>query len=390
MGGGSRLLHGVRILDFTWAAAGPYATLLLGFLGADVVKVESLRRLDPARRGFLMQSYDGVDLSPVFNELNLNKRSLQIDLTQKESVGIIREIAGQFDVVVDNFRPGVMARLGFGADLLLADHPHLVVASSSANGATGPEAMGAGLASIFAASGGLSTQSGYPDGPPTEVSDTMDYRSGTALAVAIAAALLHRRRTGRGQRIDLSSREVVLASAPDSLLAAALGVEWAPRVGNGHRLMIPHGLFACSDGSWLAVAVDGPGEWSGLCAALGEPEWERRYPDADRRREVEGMIIDAVARWAAYLQCHGVAAAPVMTFEAIAGDPHLEARQTLVEVHHPALGRQRVMRAPWRLEGYEPGTVRAGPCLGADNDILLAGCRAATSVPPERREEVFR
>ncbi|HUJ67696.1 MAG TPA: CoA transferase, partial [Acidimicrobiales bacterium] len=281
-GGAGRLLDGIRILDFTWAAAGPYATLLLGFLGAEVVKVESLRRVDPARRGFLGQTYEGMDRSPVFNELNLGKKSLQIDLTQPESVAIIREIIAVFDVVVDNFRPGVMDRLGLGADALLSEHPNLIVASSSANGSTGPEAMGAGLASIFAASGGLSVQTGYEDGPPTEGSDTMDYRSGTALAVAILAALLGRARTGRGQRIDLSSREVLLASAPDGVLAADLGVDWKPRVGNGHREMAPHGVFPCADG-WLALAVGGEKEWAGLCSVLGRDEWVEALPAAEDR-----------------------------------------------------------------------------------------------------------
>ena len=204
------MLEGIRVLDFTWAAAGPYATLLLALLGADVVKVESTKRLDPARSGFIAR-YEGTEHSPIFNELNLNKRSVEVDLTQPEGASMVKLLAGDVDIVVDNFRPGVMARFGLGPADLLDGYPHLIVASSSANGSTGPEAMGAGLAGIFAASGGLSEQTGYADGPPTQLSDPMDYRVGTALAVGILAALLERARTGMGQHVDFSSCEVFAA-----------------------------------------------------------------------------------------------------------------------------------------------------------------------------------
>jgi crotonobetainyl-CoA:carnitine CoA-transferase CaiB-like acyl-CoA transferase len=396
--GAGRLLRGIRVLDFTWAAAGPYATLLLGFLGAEIVKVESLRRVDPARRGFLGQNYEGVDRSPIFNELNLGKKSLQIDLTQPESVDIMREIIGAFDVVVDNFRPGVMDRLGLGADALLGDHPNLIVASSSANGSTGPEAMGAGLASIFAASSGLSAQTGYEDGPPTEGSDTMDYRSGTALAVAIVSALLYRARTGLGQRIDLSSREVLLSSAPDGVLAADLGVAWEPRVGNGHREMAPHDVFRCSDG-WLAVAAGSEEEWAGLCSVLGRAEWVEMLPTPGARANENESVCLAISRWteglgrreaAVMLHGAGVAASPVMSFADIAGDRHVAERHVFTAVEHPELGSQRVMRAPWRLSDEVGPVIRPAPLLGANNDEVLAASSEARAVAAERRAEVFR
>jgi hypothetical protein len=154
-----------------------------------VVKVESTKRPDPARRGFLAD-YGGTNRSPNFNELNLNKRSFQVDLSQPAGLALAHRLAGWADVVVDNFRPGVMARFGLDAERLLAERPELIVVSSSANGATGPDATAAGLASIFGATGGLSEQTGYADGPPTEIGEWTDYRSGAALAVAVLAALL--------------------------------------------------------------------------------------------------------------------------------------------------------------------------------------------------------
>ena len=217
--------EGLRVLDFTWAAAGPYATCLLALLGADVVKVETSKRPDPARRGFLAD-YGGINRSPNFNELNLNKRSFQVDLSQPEGLALAHQLADWADVVIDNFRPGVMRRFGLDAPTLLAKRPELIVASSSANGATGPEAMAAGLASIFGATGGLSEQTGYVDGPPTEIGESTDCRSGSALVVGVLAAVLHRARTGEGQHVDLASREVVVASTPDALL-------WPPSGSHG-------------------------------------------------------------------------------------------------------------------------------------------------------------
>ena len=264
-----RGLEGVRILDFTWAAAGPYATCLLAMLGAEVVKVESTQRPDPARRGFLAD-YGGINRSPNFNELNLDKRSFQVDLSEPAGRALAHRLAAWADVVVDNFRPGVMTRFGLDAETLLAQRPELIVVSSSANGATGPDAMAAGLASIFGATGGLSEQTGYADGPPTEIGESTDYRSGSALAVGVLAALLHRARTGEGQHVDLASREVVAASSPDALLAEQLGVPWAIRVGNHHRDLAPHDVYpAAGEDDWVAIAVGDESEWAGLCAVLG-------------------------------------------------------------------------------------------------------------------------
>ncbi|SEO55021.1 CaiB/BaiF CoA-transferase family protein [Trujillonella endophytica] len=395
---GARLLDGVRVLDVTWAAAGPYATLLLAFLGAEVVKVESTRRPDPARGGFLAR-YEGLDRSPVFNELNLGKRSLQLDLTQPEAVALVRRLATEVDVVVDNFRPGVLDRLGLGPRTLLSADPGLVVASSSANGATGPQASGAGLASIFAATGGLSDQTGYPDGPPTEVGDPVDYRSGAALAVGILAGLLHRERTGEGQWIDLASREVVVASAPDALLAAAAGVPWRSRIGNGHRTWAPHGVHPCRDGGWLAVAVRDDDEWAALCGALDRPDWLDAFPGPAERRAAAHLLDEGVSAWtcgrsaaaaAHALRAAGVPAEPVRTFADLATDPHLLAREAFVDVEHPVLGAQRVLRPPWRFSAGGCGVPGPGPLLGADTAAVVAELGDDGSIEAGRRDEVFR
>ena len=394
-----RALEGVRILDFTWAAAGPYATCLLSMLGAEVVKVESTRRPDPARRGFLAD-YGGINRSPNFNELNLDKRSFQVDLSQPAGLALAHRLAGEWaDVVVDNFRPGVMTRFGLDAEHLLAQRPELVVVSSSANGSTGPEAMAAGLASIFGATGGLCEQTGYADGPPTEIGESTDYRSGSALAVAILAALLHRARTGEGQHVDLASREVVAASSPDALLAAQLAVDWEMRVGNHHREFAPHDVYRAQDeDDWVAIAVGDDVEWAALCAVLGRDDLVARYATAAARRDASAEIDDAIREWtqvrssrAAFeaLQAAGVPAMAVMTNEMLSTDPHVAARGVFVHIEHPELGRTRVMRQPWLFSDLAVD-IRHGPLMGQDNEYVLDTILGLSSSERAELEEVLR
>ena len=393
-----RGLEGVRILDFTWAAAGPYATCLLALLGAEVVKVESTKRPDPARRGFLAD-YGGTNRSPNFNELNLNKRSFQVDLSQPAGLALAHRLAGWADVVVDNFRPGVMARFGLDAERLLAERPELIVVSSSANGATGPDATAAGLASIFGATGGLSEQTGYADGPPTEIGESTDYRSGAALAVAVLAALLHRARTGEGQHVDLASREVVVAGSPDALLAEQLGVPWPIRVGNGHRELAPHDVYrAAGEDDWVAVAVGDESEWAALCSLLGRDDWVERHPSAATRRVARAEIDDVIAAWTRprssreafeALQAAGVPAMAVMTNESLATDPHLAARDVFVDIEHPEIGRTRVMRQPWLFSDFDID-LRHGPLMGQDNDYVLDTILGLSTSERAELEDVLR
>ena len=244
--------------------------------------------------------------------------------------------------------------------------------SSSANGSTGPEARAAGLASIFGATGGLSEQTGYVDGPPTEIGESTDYRSANALAVAILAALLHRARTGEGQHVDLASREVVAACSPDALLADQLGVPWAIRIGNGHRELAPHDVYrATGEDDWVAVAVGDEAEWAALCAVLGREDWVQRLPDRgctpggerrDRRRDQRrGPGRVRRTKRSEALQAAGVPAMAVMTNEALANDPHLAARGVFVDIEHPEIGRTRVMRQPWLFSDLDSpfGTARS-------------------------------
>jgi CoA:oxalate CoA-transferase len=259
--------------------------------------------------------------------------------------------------------------------------------------------MAAGLASIFGATGGLSAQTGYADGPPTEIGESTDYRSGSALAVAVLAALLHRARTGQGQHVDLASREVVAASSPDALLAEQLGVPWAMRVGNGHREFAPHDVYrAHGDDEWVAVAVGDESEWAALCSVLDCEEMASRYPTAQARRAASGEIDDAIAAWTGQqssrtafeaLQAAGVPAIAVMTNASLATDPHLSARNVFIDIEHPELGRTRVMRQPWLFSDLDI-EIRHGPLLGQDNDYVLDTILGISTNERAALEEVLR
>jgi crotonobetainyl-CoA:carnitine CoA-transferase CaiB-like acyl-CoA transferase len=374
-------LEGIRILDFSWAVAGPYATLLLGFLGAEIIKIESAKRPDTARRGFLTD-YGGINNSPDFNEVNLNKRSLQVDLTKPEGLALVKRLVPLCDMVVDNFRPGVMQRFGLGAKSLLEKYPRLIVASSSSNGSTGPESMTAGLAGIFSAGGGLSAQVGYPDGPPSEIGVSMDYRSANAFAIALLAALIYRDRTGQGQSIDLSSTEVAVAAAPNPVLAHLFGLPVPGRLGNRHAQHAPHNVYrAAGELTWISIAVTTDEEWRALCALIGNPELATRYPNALARKANEDLIDGEIEQWtlrleaqAAFLllQEHGIPSAPCYSNKDLASDPHLAARGVFTDVEHPVIGTHRVMRAPWHFaDGTMCAIRRHGPLIGQDNDYIL-------------------
>jgi benzylsuccinate CoA-transferase BbsF subunit len=328
-----------------------------------------------------MDDYGGVNRSPNFDELNVNKRSFVVDLTQAAGLALVKRLVTVSDVVVDNFRPGVMARYGLDAATLLAERPALIVASSSANGATGPEAAGAGLASVFGATGGLGEQTGYPDGPPSEVGESTDYRSANAFAIAILAAIIHRQRTGEGQAIDLASREVVIATAPDALLAHLTGAEWQLRLGNEHRRFSPHSVYPClGTDEWIAIAVRDEREWAALCQILEQPQWESAFSSpeirAGQREKIDGVIAAWSSRMTAQeafqlLQTGGIPSAPSFTNKQLASDPHLAARKVFVAVDHPEIGRHLVMRAPWIMSATDCSIERHGPLLGQDNRYVL-------------------
>lgn len=387
-------LAGIRILDFTWAWAGPHGTLLLALLGAEVIKVESRQRLDHTRVRSLMAGpvLASPDHSIIFTDLNVGKLSVSLDLKQPRAVEIARRIAGVCDVVTENMRPGILERLGLGYEDLRAVKPDIVMVSSSAVGATEPERTYVGYAPTFAALGGLSSITGFPNGVPSPLSGAVDLRVGTTCALAVLVALYHHRRTGEGQYVDVSSTEAVSALIGGVFMEYAMNGRVPTRDGNRDRAMAPHNCYPCQPGEggslseergrWVSIAVGSDEEWRALCGGLGERglEDDPRFADVVSRWRHREELDDIISAWtggrtaeeaAETLQRAGVAAMPVLDGAALAQDPHLRERGVLERVEHPVIGSRLMLGAPWRLSDTPAAIHRPSPCLGEHNSYVL-------------------
>jgi benzylsuccinate CoA-transferase BbsF subunit len=377
-------LEGVRILDFTWAWAGPHATLLLAFLGAEVIKVESRRRLDHTRLRSLMTGpiMTSPDHSVVFNDLNAGKLSLTLNLSQPKAVEIAKRVAQISDVVTENMRPGVMERLGLGYDDLKAVKPNIIMLSSSAVGATGPERTYAGYAPTFAAMGGLAYITGHPDDPPMPLSGAVDLRVGTTSAFAILAALHYRARTGKGQYIDLSSTEAVSTLIGHTFMDYSMNSRVQTRAGNRDQLMAPHNCYPClGEDKWVTIAVACQEEWDALRRLVGDSRLEdERFADAASRWQNQEALDQIIGEWTAShsqeevtqaLQKVGVAAMPLLDGRALVRDAHLRERGVLQPLHHPLIGERLTLSPPWRFSRTPAQIRRPGPLLGEHNQYVL-------------------
>jgi len=378
-------LQGVRIIEFTSAWAGPYATCLLAFLGAEIIKVESLRRLDLTRciHFITAKRIENPDASDVYNSLNVNKLSVRLNLSKPKAVGIAKQLVRICGVVIENMRPGIMPRLGLGYDDLKDVKPDLIYLSSSACGQTGPEREYVGYAPTFGALAGMCHITGYQDWQPSMMMGAVDLRSASASAFALLAAVYHHQQTGEGQYIDLSSQEVIATFTGDVLLDCVMNQRDQTRNGNKHDTMAPHNCYRCSgEDNWISIAVSTPEEWEGLCRSMGKPELidDERFSEASSRKRNEDELDLIINEWTknkdyhqvmAELQTSGVAAAPSMSSEALFHDPHLKERGVFQKLDHPILEKTWATGPPWKLSETPAAIRRYAPLLGEHTEKLL-------------------
>lgn len=381
-------LAGIRVIDFTWAAAGPFATLMLGFLGAEVIKVESEKRLDLLRK--LAQVYGraktaevSVERSPEFNDLNLNKQGIRLDMQNPASMELVKQLVAVSDVVVANFSAGVLQRLKLDYVALRTINPSIIVASLSSGGSGGPEYQQLGYAPIFSAQGGTANLTGYADEPPVPTRGASDTISGSFLAVAVTAALNRRSRTGQGQFIDVAAIEGIAMLVGETVVDFSMTGHIAHRRGNEDDAIAPHGCYPCQgEDRWVSIVASTDVEWEALCGAIGRPAWrqEARFATALSRWEHRDELDTHLASWTrslppeeitTVLQKAGVAAFPVMSIQALALDPHLRERRFYDEVNHPVMGPCKVAREPWVLAETPPSPLRPGPTLGQHEGSIL-------------------
>jgi len=378
-------LRGIRVADFSWVWAGPLASLLLSFMGAEVIKIESRKRIDQTRQGSITtgDTFSHYDASPMFNNANLNKKGVTIDLSRPEGVALAKRIVAVSDVVLENMRAGVMDKLGLGYNDLVKVNPDIVMLSASGFGSAGPYREYAGYAPIFAAFGGLAYLTGYEDGPPNAMSGVMDLRIGTTAAFAILAVLLNRQRTGEGQYIDLSSSECISALVGPQLMEYTMNKRSPFRSGNQDSIMAPHNCYRCKgDDKWISIAVATDDEWMALCRAMGCPEWcrDETFSSVYNRWQNRAKLDELIGKWTInythyeimeLLQRVGVAAMPSFSAEEILSDPHVRARGAITEVQHPVLGMKVVVNPSWKHSETPARIHRASPLLGEHNEEVF-------------------
>lgn len=378
-------LNGVRVVEFTSAWAGPYATCLLSFLGAEVIKVESQQRPDHSRKlSFTTgKEFETLDESEVFNNLNLNKLSVSLNLKKPKAVEIAKNLIKVSDVVMENMRPGVVPRLGLGYDAAKAVKPDIIYLSSSACGQTGPDREYIGYAPTFAALAGMSHITGYPDWPPSNFMGSIDLRSACTSAFAILAALYYHQQTGEGQYIDLASQEAIATFAGDVFLDYVMNQAVPMRKGNRDDVMAPHNCYRCKgDDKWISIVVATEEEWASLCSVMARSELLRdeRFGDSAKRKANEEELDAIITDWTRdkddyevmeLLQNAGVAATPSLSSEALFADPHLKAREVFRQVEHPVIGKNWVIAPPWRLTETPASFRTHGPLLGEHTDEIF-------------------
>jgi crotonobetainyl-CoA:carnitine CoA-transferase CaiB-like acyl-CoA transferase len=379
-------LAGIRVLDFTWAWAGPFCTLQLAHLGAEVIRIESEKRVCVTRAiPPFADDLAGPNRAGYFNQYNQGKRSITMDLSKPEAIAVALEMARHCDVVTDNFAAGVMDRLGLGYEKIRAQRPDIVMLSMSGYGQTGPLKGYVSYGPPAAATAGLFSLTGYEGQGPSEIGVSYaDPNAGIFGAVAVMMALLHRKRTGQGQYIDQSQLETALALLPEGLVEYAMNGTQPKRNGNRHRWMAPHNCYkaAGDDDKWVSIAIGTESEWRALCEVIGQPALagDARFRDAAARKQNEDALDEIISNWTRSrdrwdvtreLQRAGVAAFPAMSNKDLATDEHLRERGYLVQLEHPEVGRRIHMGIPWTMSGTPCRVQHAAPLRGVDTDSVL-------------------
>jgi crotonobetainyl-CoA:carnitine CoA-transferase CaiB-like acyl-CoA transferase len=378
-------LEGVRVLDLTWVYAGPFATRMLAYYGATVVRVESATRPDQVRSaGLPRDGKGGPEDSQQWHSINADKLSLQLDLSTPEAHEVMLDLARWADVAIEGFAPGVAERLGLGHEALRAVNPRLVSVSTSLFGHTGRNSAIPGFGNMGAATAGFYEVTGWPDrlpaGPFLAYTDATSPRLTAAL---VLAAIDHVRVTGTGLSIDFSQIEGGLHFLAPALVDQCLVGRTARRLGNGDLRFAPHGVYPAGEQGadrWVAIACEEDGQWRALAQLVGRPDLAGLDAEArwDRRDELDALVGawtdgQAPEELQHLLQRHGVPAHQVQNSPECVADPQLAHRDHFAEVPHPVYGHSWAEQFGFRLSRTPGRPRRAGPTWGEHNQEVLAG-----------------
>ena len=379
-------LAGIRVLAFEIQVAGPYCTMMLADQGADVIKVERPEGGDTARQAAPIVKNDrGEKQSGYFLRFNRNKRSLALNLKSDEGRKLFAGLAEKSDVVVENFRPGLLDEMGIGYKALSARNPGLIYACisgfGSMDGYLGPYSKRPAYDIVAQAMGGLMNTNGQADGPPTWLGVALgDIVSGMNAAYAITVALFERTKTGRGQYIDVSMYDSMIALAERSVTAYSLTGQVLER--GRERYMAPWGPFRCSDG-YVGIIVATEGDWAKFCAAIERPDLvghEGATSGPERAANMTGWLGEVINGWfaqqtkveaSAKLLAAGLPVGPVQSSKEVFDDPHVAARRLLIDVPDPVLGSVKLVGPVARMSGDPEPVTRPAPLLGEHSGEIL-------------------
>jgi crotonobetainyl-CoA:carnitine CoA-transferase CaiB-like acyl-CoA transferase len=378
----TRPFEGVKILDFTQVLAGPYASYQLALLGADVIKIER-RGGEDMRRTPLSREWAERDLAPAFQAVNGNKRSLTLDLSKGEAIAIVNKLAAQADVVMENFRPGVMERLGIGYEALSAINPRLIYCAISGFGQTGPGRDGAGYDGKMQAMSGIMAITGHPETGPTRAGFAIcDVLSGATAAFGVSSALFQRNQTGKGQFVDVSMLEASLAFLSGQIADYSVAGHHQQLSGNQAVSRKPTAnLFKAGDG-YLLLAVNNEKQYRALMTALGcegvfdDPRFSDWFARQENEPALRAIIEEALAKksprdWEKILDAAGAPCASIWKIEEVIDHPQIAARGAIQEIDTP-YGRLRFAGSGFRLAHGGGRLATMAPEVGAHTDEVLS------------------
>jgi formyl-CoA transferase len=372
-----RALDGLRVLDVTQVMAGPFCAMLLADLGADLIKVEPPAG-DSTRQ---MPGAVGTD-SPSFNALNRGKRSIVLDLKTDAGREAFIRLAHSTDILIENYRPGVMAALGLGFGALAALNPRLIYASISGYGQSGPDRGKGGFDLIAQGVSGIMSITGEPGRPPVKAGVPLtDLSAGLFALVGILAAVEHRHRSGAGQHIDVALVDAGVALSVWEATEYFSGIGIPQALGSAHRMIAPYQAIRCADG-YITLGAANERLFQRVCDVLGHPEWKAQPEFADsagrvlNRQRLTDRIEDVTvaaprSHWLALFDANDIPCGPINDYAQVFADPQVIAREMVVETAHPTLGRMKALGSPLKMSATPADVSRRAPQLGEHTDEVL-------------------
>jgi len=371
-------LKGLKILDLTRVLAGPYCTMILGDLGADIIKVEIPGKGDDSRHfGPYIK-----DESAYFMSLNRNKRSITMNLKHEDGKTLLKDLVKEVDVIVENYRPGTMEKLGLGYDVLKELNPKLIYAAASGFGHSGPYSKRPAYDGVVQAMGGIMSITGPKGGKPTRVGPSIgDIAAGMFTTIGILAALTNRNETGKGQKVDVAMLDCQVAMLENAIARYVVTNEPPKPAGNRHTSIVPFEPFESADGE-IVIAVGNDAIWKRFCSVsdLDDIVEDERFAVNPKRNEnydvlrpliAEKIKLKTTAEWQDIYNDNGVPNGPINSVDMVMEDEQVKAREMIVEVEHPVAGKLKMPGVPVKLSDTPGGVRTPAPLLGQHSREIL-------------------